>query len=116
MPRSAKAASANPACLIRTDPLPEAGENLPFPQGAPGTNTPLPHYEYVKVHVGTWGMSPGELAASYRLYAAYCAEIAQTVTDSARKVALLDMAQAWARLAELADKNPPPEEASAAAP
>jgi hypothetical protein len=56
------------------------------------------------------------LVASYRLYAAYCAEIAQTVTDSARKVALLDMAQAWARLAELADKNPPPEEASAAAP
>jgi hypothetical protein len=41
-------------------------------------------------------MSPGEVAASYRLYAAYCAEIAQTVTDSARKVALLDMAQAWA--------------------
>jgi len=50
-------------------------------------------------------MSPGEAAASYRLYAAYCAEIAQTVTDSARKVALLDMAQAWARLAELADKD-----------
>ena len=45
-------------------------------------------------------MSPGEAAASYRLYAVYCAEIAQTVTDSARKVALLDMAQAWARLAE----------------
>jgi len=61
-------------------------------------------------------MSPGEAAASYRLYAAYCAEIAQTVTDSARKVALLDMAQAWARLAELADKDRPPEEASAATP
>jgi len=59
-------------------------------------------------------MSPGEAAASYRLYAAYCAEIAQTVTDSVRKVALLDMAQAWARLAELADKDRPPEEASAA--
>jgi hypothetical protein len=61
-------------------------------------------------------MSPGEAAASYRLYAVYCAEIAQTVTDSARKVALLDMAQAWARLAEVADKDRPAEEASAATP
>jgi hypothetical protein len=61
-------------------------------------------------------MSPGEAAAGYRLYAAYCVEIAQTVTDSARKVALLDMAQAWARLAEIADKDIPPDEASAATP
>jgi hypothetical protein len=50
-------------------------------------------------------MTPGEAAAGYRLYAAYCVEIAQTVTDSARKVALLDMAQAWARLAEIADRE-----------
>jgi hypothetical protein len=63
-----------------------------------------------------WGMSPGEAAASYRLYAAYCAEIAQTVTDSGRRVALLDMAQAWARLAEVTDKDRPSEEASAATP
>jgi hypothetical protein len=61
-------------------------------------------------------MSPAEAAASYRLYAAYCAEIAQTVTDSARKVALLDMAQAWARLAEHIDKDGPPGETSAASP
>jgi hypothetical protein len=61
-------------------------------------------------------MSPGEASASYRLYAAYCAEIAQTVTDSARKVALLDMAQAWARLAELVDKDRPSDETSAATP
>jgi hypothetical protein len=111
------AASANPACLIRADPLPEPGKNLPFPQSARlEQNTPLPHCEYVKVHMGTWGMSSAEVAASYRLYAAYCAEIAQTVTDSARKVALLDMAQAWARLAEHVDKVGPPGEASAAAP
>jgi hypothetical protein len=63
-----------------------------------------------------WGMSPGEVAAGYRLYAVYCAEIAQTVTDSARKVILLDMAQAWARLAEVTDKDIPPGEASAATP
>jgi hypothetical protein len=61
-------------------------------------------------------MSPGEAAASYRLYAAYCAEIAQTVTDSARRVALLDMAQAWANLAEHVDKGRPEGEASAATP
>ena len=61
-------------------------------------------------------MSPGEAAASYRLYAAYCAEIAQTVTDSARKVALLDMAQAWAKLAEHIDKGSSPGEASATSP
>jgi hypothetical protein len=61
-------------------------------------------------------MSPGEVAASYRLYAVYCAEIAQTVTDSARKVALLDMAQAWAKLAEHVDKDSAPGEATAATP
>jgi hypothetical protein len=64
-------------------------------------------------------MSPGEVAASYRLYAVYCAEIAQTLTDSGRKVALLDMAQAWARLAEHVDhvdRDTSPGEASAATP
>jgi hypothetical protein len=61
-------------------------------------------------------MSPGEVAASYRLYAVYCAEIAQTVTDSARKIVLLDMAQAWAKLAEHIDKDGPPGEASASSP
>jgi hypothetical protein len=61
-------------------------------------------------------MSPGEAAASYRLYAVYCAEIAQTVTDSARKVALLDMAQAWAKLAEHIDKGGLPGETSSVTP
>jgi hypothetical protein len=56
-------------------------------------------------------MSPGEAAASYRLYAAYCAEFAQQVPDPLRKVALLDMAQAWVRLAEHADKGRPPDQA-----
>lgn len=57
-------------------------------------------------------MSPAEAAASYRLYAIYCAEIAQTVADSARKVALLDMAQAWAKLAEHVDHGSPPAPAA----
>ena len=59
----------------------------------------------------TWGNG-----CQYRLYAVYCAEIAQTVTDSARKVALLDMAQAWAKLAEHVDRDVPPGEATAATP
>lgn len=116
MPASAEAASPNPACLIRTELRPELSEKPSMTRGSPGTKTPFPHCDYVKVHSGMRGMSPGEAAASYRLYAVYCAEIAQTVTDSARKVALLDMAQAWARLAELADKDRPAEEASAATP
>lgn len=50
-------------------------------------------------------MALDESAASYRLYAAYCLEIAQDTTDPARKVALLNMVQAWTRLADHAAKN-----------
>jgi hypothetical protein len=50
-------------------------------------------------------MSPREIAACYRLYAANCVEIARYVPDSGRKVALLNMAQAWAKLAENAERN-----------
>jgi hypothetical protein len=45
-------------------------------------------------------LSPREVAASYRLYAAYCGEVARDALDAGRKVALLNMAQAWAKLAE----------------
>ncbi|HTP93940.1 MAG TPA: hypothetical protein VMJ52_19505, partial [Xanthobacteraceae bacterium] len=50
------------------------------------------------------GMAPREVAACYRLYAAYCAEVAAGALPSARKVALLDMAQAWSKLADLTEK------------
>jgi hypothetical protein len=50
-------------------------------------------------------MSPSEVAACYRLYAAYCAEFAQYPLEPGRKVALLNMAQAWARLADQVEKN-----------
>jgi len=50
-------------------------------------------------------MSPSEVAACYRLYAAYCVENAQSALESGRKVALLDMAQAWAKLAEQTEKG-----------
>jgi hypothetical protein len=116
MPASAEAASANPACFIRTARYPNCAKFCRYPKAHPEQKTPFPHCEYVKVHMGTWVMSPGEVAASYRLYAVYCADIAQTVTDSARKVALLDMAQAWARLAEVVDKDRPLEETSATTP
>jgi hypothetical protein len=66
--------------------------------------------------MGCLGNVTGGSGCQLRLYAVYCAEIAQTVTDSARKIVLLDMAQAWAKLAEHIDKDGPPGEASAASP
>jgi hypothetical protein len=62
-------------------------------------------------------MSSDQAAASYRLFAAYCAEHAQELDDPGRKVALLNMAQAWTKLADhiekprescSASKNPAP--------
>ena len=40
-------------------------------------------------------MSPSEIKACYRLYAAHCLEIAQRLSDSGSKIALLNMAQTW---------------------
>ena len=45
-------------------------------------------------------MPLSEVAACYRLYAACCVELARDPLEPGRKVALLDMAQAWARLAD----------------
>lgn len=50
-------------------------------------------------------MPLSEAAACYRLYAACCVELARGPLEPDRKVALLDMAQAWARLAERVEKN-----------
>jgi len=50
-------------------------------------------------------MTPSEVAALYRGYAAKCTLLAQTLDDSAGKLALIDMAQAWLSLADLAAKN-----------
>jgi len=49
-------------------------------------------------------MSPKEVVACYRLYAAYCAETARDPLEPGRKVALLNLAQAWLRLAEQVEK------------
>jgi len=43
--------------------------------------------------------SPSELIASYRLHAANCIEIARDLEPD-RKLALLNIAQAWLNLAE----------------
>jgi len=60
-------------------------------------------------------MSRHELAAGYRLYAAYCAEVAREPVDPGRRAALLNMAQAWARLAEQLEAQAAAEASSAAA-
>ena len=50
-------------------------------------------------------MTPAELAARYREYAARCMIMAQRQENANEKLAMLDMAQAWADLAGLAEKN-----------
>jgi len=51
------------------------------------------------------GMGPSEVASRYREYAAKCVAVAQNLQDTAEKVSMLDMAQAWIKLAELALRN-----------
>ena len=41
----------------------------------------------------------------YKEYAAECLRIAQQTTDNARRARLLEMAEAWQRLAEAAAKR-----------
>ena len=55
-----------------------------------------------------------EDVACYRLYAANCVELAERVSDTERRLFLLRMAQAWARLADQVERNElnNPDEAS----
>jgi hypothetical protein len=48
---------------------------------------------------------PVAIGEQYRLFAAHCIGIAQETPEPDRKLALLDMAQAWIALAEQAEKN-----------
>lgn len=50
-------------------------------------------------------MTPNEIAARYREYAANCIAVSQTLTSAAERLNLLDMAQAWITLAIQAEKN-----------
>ena len=45
-------------------------------------------------------MSPSEITACYRLYAACCAEIARRASDQSRRARLLNLAQVWLRLVQ----------------
>ena len=54
--------------------------------------------------LGVRKMSPAEVVACYRLYAATCIEIASDL-EPKRKLALLTIAQAWMALADFADRN-----------
>jgi hypothetical protein len=47
-------------------------------------------------------MSPSD---EYKLNAVECARLATLLTEPASRLAMLNMAQAWARLAEQADKR-----------
>jgi hypothetical protein len=51
------------------------------------------------------GMTPAEIAARYRAYAADCVTVAQNTGDTAGKLRLLDMGRAWLDLADQAEKN-----------
>jgi len=49
---------------------------------------------------------PGtEAARQYRLYAQHCLEIAAALTNLKERVKLIDLAKAWANLANQAEKN-----------
>jgi hypothetical protein len=52
-----------------------------------------------------WGVAVRETIAIYKLYAAYCMEIAGNSTDPARKVSMLSKAQAWRNLADRAERG-----------
>ena len=56
------------------------------------------------------GMTPTELAARYRGYAAKLLIVAQKQESTSDKLTLIDMAQAWAELAEQIDETARPEE------
>jgi hypothetical protein len=64
------------------------------------TRNKLPWSGFCKKTYWGWGMSPREVIACYRLYAAYCIEIAQRLSDRGGKIALLNMAQTWIALAQ----------------
>jgi hypothetical protein len=50
-------------------------------------------------------MTPAEIAARYREYAAKCLIVARKQENANERLALVDMAQAWIALADQAEKN-----------
>jgi hypothetical protein len=54
------------------------------------------------------GITPAQLAARYRGYAAQCLIVAQRQDSDGDKMALIAMAQAWVTLAEQTEKEKDP--------
>jgi hypothetical protein len=52
-------------------------------------------------------MTPAELAVRYRGYAIRCLLFAKQQDNAGDRLILVDMAQAWAALADYAEKNEP---------
>ncbi len=50
-------------------------------------------------------MPVGDEAQRYRMRARQCVETARTMSDVQQRLIVLDMAQAWMRLANQAEKN-----------
>ena len=53
---------------------------------------------------------PRERAATYRLHAAHCTELAQRISDPKGRLSLLEMSRMWLRLAELCEAGGPPSQ------
>lgn len=51
-------------------------------------------------------MAESDDAAAYRKCALDCVEMAKSIESPAHKLALLEMAQAWMKLADKAEKKP----------
>jgi hypothetical protein len=52
-------------------------------------------------------MTESDDAKEYRRCALDCAEMAKTIENPAHRLALLEMARVWMRLAEKSEKKPP---------
>jgi hypothetical protein len=59
-----------------------------------------------RAHIGERVMPESDDAKEYRRCAQECVKIANTMSHSAHRVALLEMAQAWMKLAEKAGNKP----------
>jgi hypothetical protein len=60
--------------------------------------------ENPSINVRGWVMAGSELVVAYRLNAASCVELAKGFPEPDKKLVLLDMANAWLRLADITEK------------
>jgi hypothetical protein len=72
--------------------------------GTTGIRVALQQVVTLSAYAGL-GLTPAEIAARYRAYAADCVTVARNTGDTAGKLRLLDMGRAWLDLADQAEKN-----------